>query len=149
MDVATDCCEDIFQFLDDSKNEVTEEKVEKEESKPTIELPVDDVWVTIAKALDNWTQRIVDTETRQSKCATFRQRIEESLHRMRGDGLLSHHDITELQYVADLWMQLTTAASCYTIGCTFAKRDVITLLLELYSLKQVTTDLFIEACLQL
>ena len=107
------------------------------------------MWLSIANALDNWTQRIVDTETRQSKCTTFQQRISESLDRMRGDGLLNHHDIAELQHVTNLWSHLLAAASCYTVGCAFAKRDVITLLLELYSLKQLTSDLFVEACLQL
>ena len=149
MDVTTDCCEDIFRFLNDNEKEATEKKVDVEESKSTSESPVDDVWVTITNALDNWTQRIVDTETRQSKYTTFRQRIEESLERMHGDGLLNDYDIKELQYVADLWMQLLTTTSCYSVGCAFVKRDIITLLLELYSLKQVTSDLFIEVCLQL
>ena len=44
----------------------------------------EDVWLTIASALDNWTQRIVDTEVRHSTSSiTLRQRIDESLYRMR------------------------------------------------------------------
>ena len=108
-----------------------------------------DVWEHLAGALDNWTQRIVDTESRQKKSTTFRQDIGSALHRMIGDGLLTQHDINELQYVADLWSKLLTATSCYAMGCCLAKRAVITLLLELYTLKQITTDLFVESCLQL
>ena len=92
----------------------------------------------------------MDTEIRQrNKCDTFRQRIGGALNRMQGDGMLNRYDIDELQYVADLWTHLLSAASCYTVGGSFAKRDIITLLLDLYSLKQVTRELVVEACLQL
>ena len=109
-----------------------------------------DVWEDIATALNNWTQRILDVESRcNNKAATFRQSIEESLRRQQLDGFLNHHDISELRYIADLWTNLLQATSCYTIGCTFVKRDIITYLLELYSLGQINKSLFIETCLKL
>ena len=85
-----------------------------------------------------------------NKAATFRQTIEESLRRQQLDGFLNHNDVSELRYIADLWMNLLQATSCYTIGCTFVKRDIITYLLEeLHSLGQINKSLFIETCLKL
>ena len=109
-----------------------------------------DIWSSISRALDDWTQRIVDTEVRhRNKRATFRQRVGAALQRMQGDGLLNRYDIDELQYVADLWSHLLSASSCYSVGGVFAKRDIITYLLELYSLHQISRELVVEACLQL
>ena len=109
-----------------------------------------DVWEDIATALNNWTRRILDVESRcNNKAASFRQTIEDSLRRQQLDGFLNHHDVSELRYIADLWMNLLQATSCYTIGCTFVKRDIITYLLELYSLGQINKNLFIETCLKL
>jgi len=150
-EAATD---DILQFLDGMNLDLKQDGVDVvggggNGGGAIISKAVDDVWEHLAGALDNWTQRIVDTESRQKKCTTFRQDIGCALHRMSGDGLLNQHDINELQYVADLWSKLLTATSCYAMGCCLAKRVVITLLLELYTLKQITTDLFVESCLQL
>ena len=146
--------DDILQFLDGINLDLKQDSVDvvggggngvgARTSKEAV-----DVWENLAGALDNWTHRIVDTESRQKKSTTFRQDIGGALHRMSGDGLLNQHDINELQYVADLWSKLLTATSCYVMGCCLAKRVVITLLLELYTLKQITTDLFVESCLQL
>ena len=44
-------------------------------------------------------------------------------------------------------MKLLNAVSCYGVGCEFFKRDIITLLLELYSVKQITSSLSIVTCL--
>ena len=51
-------------------------------------------------------------------------------------------------YITDLWIKLLNAV-CYTIVFKFLKRDIIALLLELYMLKQITSHLLIETCLNL
>ena len=79
----------------------------------------------------------------------FRQTIKESLRRQQLDGFLTAHNIAELQSIADLWTNLLNATSCYTVGCVFVKRNIITYLVELYSLRQITNSVFIETCLQL
>ena len=40
-------------------------------------------------------------------------------------GFLTTHDITELRYITDLWVNLMNAISCFTVGCVFVKRDMI------------------------
>ena len=108
-----------------------------------------DVWSDIEDALNRWTGRVLDVEARYSNRANFRQNIEEALRRQQQDGFLNHHDIAELRYIADLWVNLLNSISSYTIGCEFVKRDIITFLLELHKLRQISDALFIETCLQL
>ena len=141
---------------DKEEGEESPTVVEEEEEPPTSTTATygdddsDGIWLSITSALDNWTRRIVDTETRLgSSTTTIRQQINESLYRMREDGLLNCHDFDEMHHVGGLWMNLLNAAACYQIGCGFAKRDVITLLLELYNLKQIRSSAFIDTCLQL
>ena len=114
------------------------------------EEPSTDVWTDIADALNHWTQKVLDVEVRHSKTANLRENIEDSLRRQQQpDGFLNDQDIDELRYIADLWTNLLNSISSYTIGCEFVKRDIITFLLELYKLRQITDCLFIETCLKL
>ena len=109
-----------------------------------------DVWQDIDTALNNWTQSILDVESRcNNKAATFRQTIDESSRRQQLDWFLDQNDLCELRHITDLWRSLLQATSCYTVGFTFVKRDIITYVLELYSLGQINRSLFIETCLNL
>ena len=92
-----------------------------------------DVWSEIADALNQWTQKTLDVETRLNTTVSFREKIEASLHRQQLDGFLNHQDIAELRYITGLWTRLLHSTSSYPIGCIFVKRDC----------------LFIEACLNL
>ena len=102
-------------------------------------------------ALDNWSGRILDAEILHIKSENFRCAIEASLYRQQLDGFLSTHNITELRYIADLWIRLLHSISCYTIGCQFVERNIITLVLELDTLKQLDRDSkrFIDCCLKI
>ena len=119
MDVVPD--RDLLDFIDglDVKEKGTSlntKVCDKEEEKAE----ETDVWQEIADALNNWTQRILDSEIRRAA-----------------------RDLTELRYIADLWTNLLNATSCYAVGCVFVKRDIITYLLELYLLRQITSSLYI------
>ena len=156
MDVAAD--RDLFNFVD-SLGEKGKEKEEtdslyvstgsitsQEEVEDEVEI---DVWADLESALNNWTQRVLDAESKHSRSRNLRTTIEESIHRQQLDGFLTAHDIAELRYITDVWIKLLNAVSCYGVGCEFLKRDIITLLLELYTVKQITSSLFIDTCLKL
>ena len=110
---------------------------------------VDNIWSDINTALESWTTRVLDAEAEQSKSKEYQQVVEEALRRQQRDGLLTHHDYTELVYIASLWNNLLNTTSCYTLGCIGVKRDIIAILLDLYTLKQLTNHTFVEACLKL
>ena len=116
---------------------------------PTPEVNQTNVWIDIEEAMNRWANQILDAESRHERTASFRENIEASLQRQQLDGFHNHHDISELRYIADLWTNLLTCISSYTIGCEFVRRDIITYLLELYKLRQITDCLFIETCLRL
>ena len=151
MDVVQDSKDFLGEFVSDLEKEERElAKVDDSSSvSPTPEVNQIDVWTDIEEALHRWTCKILDAESRHDKTASFRDNIEASLRRQQLDGFLDHHDVAELRHVADLFINLLHATSCYRIGCVFLKRDIITLLLELYSLKQITNTMLVEACLQL
>ena len=153
MDVATE--RDLFDFLDSLDKDEEDAVAGTSPPPPTrVSTAVDEeretvVWSDIADALNNWTQRVLDAESRYTTSRNFHQLIEESIRRQQLDGFLSNHDITELRYITDVWVKLLNALSSYSIGCEFVKRDIITLLLELFTWKQISSSLFIETCLKL
>ena len=137
--------EELLDFVNalEEVKEPVETIDEKEEVKE------DDIWTDINAALDNWTKRVVDAEVQQSKSKQYQHIVEEALRRQQWDGLLTHHDYTELKQIANLWGNLLNATSCYTLGCLGVKREIIAILLDLYTLKQLSKYTFVEACLKL
>ena len=103
----------------------------------------------IEEAWNRWLNSILDFESRCKKTASVRANIESSLSRSQQDGFLCHQDVSELKYIADLWLNLLDSFSTYKAGCEFVKRDIVTYLLELHKLRQINDCLFIESCLQL
>ena len=135
MDVAPDA--DLLNFVDN-----LDEKNLKQESS-------DGAWNDIYEALDRWSQSILDAESLRDKTEDIRLKIENSIYRQQIDGLLSHFDATELRYVTDLWIRLLHTITSFDIGCASTKKDIITLMLELYTLNQLDKNVFIETCLKL
>ena len=143
----------LSEFIDSLDTKVEECKqpaqVDSSIASPTPEVNQTNVWKDIEEALYRWTNQILDAESRHERTASFRENIEASLRRQQLDGFLNHHDISELRYIADLWTNLLNCISSYTIGCESVRRDIITYLLELYKLRQITDYLFVETCLRI
>ena len=108
-----------------------------------------DIWQNIANAAYDWSRCIVDAESLHARSTDFRSGIENSIYRLQLDGLLSTHDIGELRYITDQWVELLNSLSSYLMGCVFLKKNIISLLLKLYSVKQISEEIFIETCLKL
>ena len=107
------------------------------------------IWYDVSDVMQEWTQRLLDTEVQVSRTKDFHQLITESLQRQQLDGFLSDREVCDLRYVADLWTDLSQTLSCYTLGCDVQKRRLISIILELYTLKQINRKLFLEICLTL
>ena len=157
MDVVPD--EDLHDFIDsiDNAGDVKEElAIDTDNPHPQPSSSSDaaydydgNIWDDITASLDNWIERILDAEARHSKTVNFYQRVEESLTRQQQDGLLSVNELAELRYIANLWRHLLHTSSYYTAGCNFLKKDIIELLLDLYSVRQITRGVFLDSCLKL
>lgn len=151
MAVSTD--DFLSEFIDSLDTKVEECKqpaqVDSNIASPNPEVNQTNVWTDIEEALYRWTNQILDAESRHEKTASFFENIDASLRRQQLDGFLNHHDISELRYIADLWTNLLNCISSYTISCETVRRDIITYLLELYKLRQITDCLLIETCLRI
>ena len=114
-----------------------------------VERRQNDLWQNIADAAYNWSQRIVDAESLHVRSTDLRSDIENSIYRLQLDGFLSTYDVGELRYTTDLWVELLNSLSSYLMGCIFLKKNIISLLLKLYSAKQISEEIFIETCIKL
>ena len=103
----------------------------------------------ISQALDNWSHRILDVETKVKRVTDFRETIVADLHRKIQDGVISEQDSLQFEYVTNLWANLYKSFLCRSAGADFADRDVITYLIELYGLKQISKELFVQIVLDL
>ena len=98
----------------------------------------------ISQALENWSHHILDVETKVKRVTDFRETIVADLHRKIQDGVISEQDSLEFEYITDLWANLYKSFLCRSAGADFADRDVITYLIELYGLKQISKELFVQ-----
>ena len=103
----------------------------------------------ISQALENWSHRILDVETKVKRVKDFRETIVADLHRKIEDGVISEQDSLEFEYITDLWANLYKSFLCRSAGADFADRDVVTYLIELYGLKQIFKELFVQIVLDL
>ena len=103
----------------------------------------------ISQALENWSHRILGVETKVKRVKDFRETIVADLHLKIEDGVISEQDSLEFEYITDLWSNLYKSFLCRSAGADFADRDVITYLIELYGLKQISKELFVQIVLDL
>ena len=78
----------------------------------------------IISAVDSWTERILDVESRLKKTKDIRKSVLDSLTRQVSDGLISGQDSKELGLTCDLWMNLYKSFLCKITGADFSDRDV-------------------------
>ena len=107
------------------------------------------IWYDVSDVMYEWTQRLLDTEVQVSRTRDFHQLVTESLERQKLDGFLSDREVADLHFIAGLWTDLSQTFSCYTLGCDVQKRRLISIVLELYTLKQINRKLFLDICLTL
>ena len=103
----------------------------------------------IVIALDSWTEKIIDAESRIKKTQDIRKSVLDSLNRQVLDGVISEQDSIELEYICDLWINLYKSFLCKSSGADFADRDVLTYLLELYTLMQISKNFVINIALEI
>ncbi len=108
---------------------------------------MESVFENIIDGLNSWTEKILDAEERLKKTKDVRQSVLNSLNRQVLDGFISERN--SLEHTYDLWLNLYKSCLCKTAGADFAERDVLTYLLELYTLKEITKELYISITLEL
>ena len=110
---------------------------------------MENILENIVDRLNSWTDQILDVEERIKKTKDIRKSVVDSLTRQVLDGFISEKDSIELEHNLDLWLNLYKAVLCKTVGVDFSDHDILTYLLELFSLKQISKEFLINTLLQL
>ena len=104
----------------------------------------------ISKALDVYSQHLLfDVEIKIRRVEDSYENLIIDLQRKVNAGIISEQDSNEFKDIADLWLNLYKSFTCRSAGATFADRDVINYLIELYEVKQISKELFVEIALEL
>ena len=112
---------------------------------------IDTTWTDISDAFDNWLTCLIGTDHRiciPGKSLKGDQ-IKQTIDDMLEYGLIDVCDANELLHVGNLWLHLMNAHTLYNVGCISYKRDVISLLMDLYTVKQIGKELCIDICVKL
>ena len=108
---------------------------------------MESVLESIIDGLNSWMDRILDERIKKTK--DIQESVLDSLNRQVLDGFISEQDSIELEHTCDLWLNLYNSCLRKSVGADFADRDVLTYLLELYTLKQITKEFYISAAFEL
>ena len=141
--------QDLQQLLDNFAKEEEENGNRNVTAATTVVLPI---WDNISNALDEWLQSISILEERQRKINDLRERINRKLVQIRQDGLISICDFERMNYIGRVWVDLINLVSSFTITAMVdkdVKRLILKNLFYLYSIQQISHELFIEIILQL
>ena len=110
---------------------------------------VDHILEDIVQAFDSWTQRIFMLESDLHRNLNIRIAIQDSLQKQVLDGMIKREDADELQHVLNLWTNLHRAYVCKRIGADFADQEILSHLLDLFNLKQISKSFVIRVTLEL
>ena len=92
--------------------------------------------------------KVLDNDSERKKNIEWGRKLNESLNRQLQNGFLSKEEYIDLEYNGRVWIKLMNAINTYNLGSVCNKRDILSLLLELMELKQISKTDFIEYVLQ-
>ena len=107
-------------------------------------IEVIDSSIDLNTTFNAWMSNVIDNEA--GRTTDLKKKITESLNRQLQDGLISYHEYVDMEYICGIWIKLLLS---YNLGCTSIKKDIASLLVELFDLKQISKSLLIETILQL
>ena len=102
----------------------------------------------ITQALDTWSQQLLDVEIKIKHIEDYRENLVGDLRRNVQERTISETDFLEFESVTDLWINLYKSVLFHSVGAEFADRDIIYYLLELYRLKQISKEIFVQIVLE-
>ena len=108
-------------------------------------------WMDMTNVFDNWLCCLIDTDRRicTPGKSLRNDRINQSIDGMLEDGLIGFSDASELRFIGNSWLRLLNCYALYSAGCRSYKRDIVSLLIDLYASKQIGKELCIQICTEL
>ena len=149
----------LFKFDCNSPHTIDAAKPVKEDDRLDLSTKFDDLVTTVLddKVIDSsidlnttfnaWMSNVLDNEA--GRTSDLKKKITESLSRQLQDGLISYHEYVDMEYIGGIWIKLLQLIKSYNLGCASIKKDIASLLVELFELKQIQRSLLTEIILQL
>ena len=110
------------------------------------EAVLDDITI----ALNKWLENIVIVEENQRRVMSLQKKVKQTLLQIQQDGLISTYDFGIINYIGQVWIDLTNLLSSYYIQeDKDVKRHIINNLFKLYDIQQISAELFTETILNL
>ena len=100
----------------------------------------------VSSTFDSWVVKLL--ENGKKKTTDLNEKVKMALGQQLQEGLLNYQEYIDLEYVGRVWTELLNKLNMYKLGSTCCKKDILSLLLELYDLRQVSKELLIEIVLQ-
>ena len=100
----------------------------------------------VSSTFDSWVVKLLENE--KKKTTDLNEKVRMALGQQLQEGLLNYQEYIDLEYVGRVWTELLNKLNMYKLGSTCCKKDILSLLLELYDLRQVSKELLIEIVLQ-
>ena len=110
-------------------------------------IEVIDSSIDLNTTFNAWMSNVLDNEA--GRTSALKKKITESLSRQLQDGLISYHEYVDMEYIGGIWIKLLQLIKSYNLGCASIKKDIASLLVELFELKQIQRSLLTEIILQL
>ena len=98
----------------------------------------------ITQALDIWSEKLLDVEIKIKNIDIYRENVINDLQRNVDHGLISAMDKEEMERITNLWVELYRTILFCSIGCEYTTKDIISYLLELFTSKQITREVFVD-----
>ena len=100
----------------------------------------------LSSAFDSWIVKLL--ENGKTKTDDLNEKVKMTLSQQLQEGLLNYYEYIDLEYIGRVWKELLNKLNMYKLGSTCCKKDILTSLLELYELRQISKEQFIETVLQ-
>ena len=111
--------------------------------------PTNDTLQNVLAYLTIFEQKLADSELELDKSKNTEQRIKNLLNRQLADGLLPYSEYVHLNHVNSLWASTVSALVSYNLGYHMNKSIILTNLLDLFSLNQISLEVCVEYIIQL
>ena len=103
----------------------------------------------LTATFDLWMIKVKNEEAARKKIEDDSVKMKESLDRQLQEGIITYNEYIDLDYINRLWIKVLNTMKRYQLGAICNKRDVISLLLELLELKQISKQIFIDTVIEL
>ena len=109
----------------------------------------DDTLFKVLNCIEAFEDQLLNAQLNVRVSNDIGHRIDALLNRQLEDNQVTVKEFIDLSRVRVLWTEVINALSTYNLGSTTNKRLIVTNLLQLFSLKQIKEEAFIDFVTQL